>query len=76
MKLISIPDLAGKVKRMPQEWVRWLILACYIGVLYFMAWRSWQVHNFLLVISIFVALAFFVLVSFKLLQRGEKAEDE
>ena len=71
MKLISIPDLAGKVKGKWTEFVRGLILACYIGVLYWMASNNWQVYNFILFICILAGLPFLVVMLFKILQKGE-----
>ena len=72
MRQNSISQWLARQRGQWQEWLGWLILLCYVGILYQIASVHWQVLKVFLFIGVFVALPFLVIIVFKLLGSEEK----
>lgn len=60
--------LATVIKRRWREALMWLILACYLGVLWWLASKYWHVLHFFAFIVIFLALVLLVIIAFRMLR--------
>lgn len=72
MRMSNISHWFSGQRQQWREWAGWLILVCYLAILYVMASFFWHVLKLFLFISIFVALPFLVAIAFKFLERRTK----
>lgn len=72
--LNGVSDWLSEQRRQWRQWVGWLILVCYVAILYAMASVFWHVLKLFLFIGIFMALPLFVTIAFKFLESREKKE--
>ena len=70
MKQNNISHWLARQRGRWREWVGWLILLGYVGILYRMASVHWQVLKVFLFIGVFIILSFLMVIAFRFLHSG------
>lgn len=72
MRFMSAPSFVKRIRSRWTEWVGWLLLVCYVGILFWMSLGYWHIRHFALFISILIGFTVIILLVFRLLGGGDR----
>ena len=69
---LNISTWFNKKRGKWRQWTGWLVLICYVAILYIIASYYFHVREVFLFVAIFMALSFAITIAFKFLEEADK----